>query len=284
MSKVLVLGGTGMLGHVVADRLKELGHDVVITVRNHVDAIEDVAVRTWVQKHKWMIFRVKQNAPWSGHLDRLHEFDYVINCIGIIKPYMAEDPGLAITVNSLFPIQLGYACRARDVKLIHVTTDCVYDGKRGNYFEEEPHNALDAYGKSKSLGEPITQAMVLRTSIIGPELHSFVSLTEWVRKQDNREIDGYLNHLWTGVTTKEFANICHRIMSQNLWSIGLQHVFSDPVTKYHLVLALAKKYNVNVRIKAVDGPESCNRSLSTQYPIDLGGLQIQPLADQIDQM
>jgi dTDP-4-dehydrorhamnose reductase len=249
-AKILVFGGTGLLGNALVTYLSEAGSEVTATYR----------IRSAVFFQKALPFDVL-----SDSLDALApEYDYVLNAIGVIKPFMAADPPGAIRVNSLWPWQLMEWCARYGMKLIHISTDCVYSGKKGKYVESDPHDALDAYGKSKSLGECAEKAMILRTSIIGEEVHKHVSLLAWAQNKRGQTVDGYVTHLWNGITAKRYAAICERIMCDNLFSFGLFHIFAkDDVSKYTLLRYFNERFDLKLNILEKH-PEPVNRTLRTE--------------------
>lgn len=249
--KILVLGSTGMLGNAVAAHFANNDdYDVTMTYRN-------VSV---APQGKVILFDALHNS-----LDELPgEFDYVINCIGIIKPFMAMDPVAAIKINALFPWQLASWCNKNGSKLIHITTDCVFSGRKGQYVESDAHDALDSYGKSKSLGECVSEAMVIRTSIIGEEIHKNASLIAWAKSQKGKTVNGFSTHLWNGVTTKEYAKICDKIIINGWYEKGLFHVHAkDDVTKLQMMEYFNEKFDLNLTI--VDkAPEPVDRTMRTE--------------------
>lgn len=245
MSKVTVLGANGMLGGMMVKVLKSYGHEVRGVGRD--------------------VFEVGPagNSIIGIKLSRVLDPDtqYVINCIGAIKPAFKGDIVNAIYTNAVFPRQLANVCEAFKRSLIHITTDCVFDGANGPYDENSKHNATDEYGKSKSLGEP-TNCLVIRTSIIGPEFGgNKKSLLEWVRGQGGKEISGFTNHLWNGLTTKELAGCVSSIMKRELFENGTFHLFSEDVTKAELVSKIAKAYNIDCKINNIEAPTACDRRL-----------------------
>jgi dTDP-4-dehydrorhamnose reductase len=192
-------------------------------------------------------------------------FDYVINCIGIIKPFV-EKVGIAntILINSVFPHQLADWCYANDTKFIHITTDCVFSGKKGCYTEEDVHDVMDVYGRSKSMGEPVANAMTIRTSIIGEEVHNNASLVEWAKSMKGKSVNGFTNHLWNGVTTKQYARICSTIMERGLYDHGLFHAFSpSAVTKWGLLMILNDRFELGLDIVKVQAGSGVDRTLGT---------------------
>ncbi|GHV04857.1 NAD(P)-dependent oxidoreductase [Clostridia bacterium] len=254
--RILILGSTGMLGNAVT-RYFTPRYDITATTRTTFDALRDAP----------------EILP-SG-------FDYVINCIGVIKPFMTRDPAGAIVVNALFPWKLADWCEQNSSRLIHITTDCVYSGKKGKYIETDAHDALDAYGKTKSLGECIDRAMVLRTSIIGEELHSGVSLLAWTKKQSGKTVGGYVNHLWNGVTTDTYAQICDAIIKRGLYEKGLFHIHAaDDVSKRDMLELFDRRFNLNLTIRD-ETPEPIDRTLRTEQKL-CTELNIPTVGEMID--
>lgn len=249
MKKILILGSTGLLGNAVTKYfLAKDEYSVTATYRNINYAFPDNSI----------FF----DAITSDFSILPSNVDYVINCIGIIKPYVNNNIENTILINSLFPWKLSKWCVDNNAKMIHITTDCVYSGIKGKYTEDIPHDALDAYGKSKSLGECIDSAMVLRTSIIGEEIHNNASLIEWAKSQKNNVVNGFTNHLWNGVTTNEYARICDKIISDNLYEHGLFHIHSaDDVSKYTLLQYFNEKFDLNLTINEFATNPPCDRTL-----------------------
>lgn len=182
------------------------------------------------------------------------DYKFVINCIGMIKPYCDNVP-VAIEVNALFPHEL-------PSHTIQIATDCVFSGRRGNYVETDPHDALDVYGKTKSLGEA-PHIKNLRCSIIGPELKTHSSLYDWVLAQKG-EVNGYTNHLWNGITTLAFSRICQGIIKEKIELPNIQHIVPATIlTKAHLVNLIAWANGHQLDVVAVEAEQNINRVLST---------------------
>lgn len=253
MKKLLILGSTGMLGNAVTKHFVSTGtYDIVTTYRDKGVAPEQKSV----------FFDVLKD-DLSALPD---DVDYIINCIGVIKPFMAQDPAAAIRINSLFPWQLARWCKERQVGLFHITTDCVFSGKKGKYVETDTHDALDDYGKSKSLGE-CQGAMVIRTSIIGEEIHKFASLISWAKSQKGKTVKGFSTHFWNGITTNWYGKICDKIIQEGLYEEGLFHVFAkDDVSKFQMMQFFNEKYSLQLTIENA-APEPCDRTLRTVKPL-----------------
>jgi dTDP-4-dehydrorhamnose reductase len=256
--KVLVLGANGMLGHAVTEELSK-----------------DFEVIPVTRKQVTIDFDFDPSA-----LD-CYNAEYVINCVGVTIPFSQQDPAKTVLVNSIFPHVLADAFGDR---LIHITTDCVYSGTDGKapYTEFATTSAQNLYGLSKSLGEP-KNAVTIRTSIIGRETHGFTGLLEWfLREAKNKgTVDGYTQHMWNGVTTKQFGKICRKLME---WRhpAGLYHVHSTDVLKYEMLLAFKKKYDLDCVIRPVDGPV-CDRRLRTIHSL-CEGLDIPSFEEMIEEM
>jgi dTDP-4-dehydrorhamnose reductase len=216
--KVLILGSTGMLGSMVSDYLSAKDLDITKPLRGDLE---------------------------KTNFDR---YDYIINCIGIIKQKL-NDTKDAIVVNSIFPYTISEV--APEAKIIQIATDCVYSGKDVGYYKEnDEHNAIDVYGKTKSLGEVDARNFYnIRTSIIGPD-KSNVSLLEWFLSRKGI-VKGYCRHYWNGVTTLHFAKLCYAIIDNDRKLPNLLHfVPKDIVSKYELLKIFADKFKKkDVRIK-----------------------------------
>lgn len=247
--KILILGGTGMLGNAVGKHFLNTNHNITLTYRTRNAIYGD--------SHKWVYFNPLDSIDYNF----TKKYDIVINAIGIIKPFMKISTTDAIFINSIFPHHLAKYSN----NVISITTDCVFSGKKGNYTENDLHDALDDYGKSKSLGEPINDCMVIRTSIIGEEIHKNASLIAWAKSQKGKEVNGFTHHKWNGITTNQYAKICEKIIDNNWYQKGLFHAFAkDIVTKYDMMTYFNEKFELDLKIKAVDNiTEPCDRSLST---------------------
>ena len=192
-----------------------------------------------------------------------NKYEYILNCIGIIKPFCKDDDpeGIknAVVINSLFPKVLSEFA-GPETKIIQIATDCVYSGKEGPYSENSLHDALDVYGKTKSLGEIRNSNFLnIRCSIIGPEKRNFVSLLEWfLNQQENATLQGFTHHKWNGVTTLQFAKLMEIIIMENhfdkLIKLASVHHFlpNSTVNKYELLNIFQKFFLTSYVINAVD--------------------------------
>ena len=264
-----MLGGSGMLGSMVADYLsKDKGMKVAATVRN----------KAFLSKFEKTIPNVKWSLFDAG-LSDLKELEclvkgkrWVINAIGVTKYYIddnePQDVERAININASFPFKLARAAELQGGRVLQIATDCVYSGVRGSYVESDLHDPYDVYGKTKSLGETfLPNSHFLRCSFIGPEPKAHVLLLEWFRRQPKGvSIDGYVNHNWNGVTTLHVAKLYHGIISQEIKLPHLQHIIPQgTITKADLLKCLAREYNrKDIVINPIKADKSVDRVLSTQ--------------------
>lgn len=245
-TRVLVLGGTGMLGSMVVDELaRRPGLRVTATAR---DEALTAPFRQRVDGVDWRIFDAAA-ADEAIDAELLSGAEWVINCIGILKPLIRDDNAFeverALRINALFPMRLARATAGR-AQVLQIATDCTYSGARGRYREADPHDATDVYGKTKSLGEARAgHVHHLRCSIIGPEAKAPRSLLEWLLAQPRGgAVNGFVNHHWNGVTSLQFARLCAGIVEHQLQLPHLQHVVPEGrVTKCEILQCLARGYD-----------------------------------------
>ncbi len=240
--KILVLGANGMLGSTLFRLLPNYGYSVYGTVRQSKKT--QFLSESFFPNVDNLILNVDVlNTDQLNQVISQVKPDLVINCIGVIKQLdVANDPLYVIPINSLLPHRLSDLCERVNARLIHISTDCVFDGKNGNYLESDRPNADDLYGKSKELGEIRNKkhVLTLRTSLIGHELQSDHSLVDWFLSQKGN-VQGYTNAIFSGLTTVEVARVLHvNIISANMNS-GLYHLAVNPISKFEL-LNLVKKW------------------------------------------
>ncbi len=271
-SNIIILGAQGMLGWQILNEFKNKNYNLICQVRNKKS-------REFLKKK----LKLKQNIRFiyfdveKDHISKLTKKisnnDIIINCIGKIKPYISENKRdqiyAAIKVNSIFPLELSNHINFNKNKLYQIATDCVFDGKNGNYDETSNHNALDIYGKTKSLGEVENKNFYnIRVSIIGKELKTKNSLIEWFLSNENKKkIFGFKDHLWNGVTTNVFAHILYTIISKNIKIPNKFHLVpNNKVNKFVLLNYLKKYYGFeDLKILKVKSNMSINRVLKTRH-------------------
>lgn len=175
--------------------------------------------------------------------------DLVINCIGLIKQLpLAQDPLSAISLNATLPHRVSLICRTAKIRMIHISTDCVFSGRKGNYLESDQSDAEDLYGRSKFLGEvAYPHTVTLRTSIIGRELHSRYGLIDWFLAQSGT-IKGYKRAIFTGFTTDELSRIIADYVIPNPQLSGMYHVSSNLISKYDLLCLTRNIFNRKLEI------------------------------------
>ena len=180
--------------------------------------------------------------------------EVIINCIGVIKQVTgADDPLLALPANSIFPHKLARACSLLGIRVIHISTDCVFSGEKGQYVETDISDARDLYGKSKFLGElnDYANCVTLRTSIIGHGIVANKSLIDWFLAQ-NGTVQGYTQAIYNGLPTNELVRIVNEFVLPNNFLRGLYHVSSKPISKFKLLKLVKKEYGSSVKIEPND--------------------------------
>lgn len=250
--RILVLGGTGMLGHLLLRYLSVCPkYDVFATARS-MDGLEKKFPKNQLEKFR------------SGSVDANYfdsviralasvQPDIVINCIGIIKQIPgADDPLTAVTVNAQLPHRISLISRAACARLIHVSTDCVFNGKKSMYTENDQSNAEDLYGRTKYLGEvSYPHCVTLRTSIIGHELKGRYGLIEWFLSQAQK-VRGFRKAIYSGFPTIELARIIRDYVLPDSALRGVYHVSSEPISKYDLLRLVAERYGKEIEIEPYD--------------------------------
>jgi dTDP-4-dehydrorhamnose reductase len=233
--KIIVMGASGMLGHLLYSELKK-NHETWGTVRDkkwHPDLLDGYDVYDLEKIEK---------------LISLKKPDYVINCIGIIKQLKAsEDKIISLEVNSLWPHKLAAICERQNSKMIHFSTDCVFAGTKGNYLDSDFADARDTYGLTKYMGEvDYPHTLTLRTSIIGHELNSKLSLVDWFLSQQN-ECKGFSKAIFSGFPTIVMARFLENYIFNNFIS-GIYNFSSEPINKFELLQLVAREYKKNIKI------------------------------------
>lgn len=260
--EIIVLGPTGMLGHKLFQILQGSFPDTVAVIRkrrgdypySNIPMFQSARVIDSID-----VFVFEKLAEVLR--DRRPQF--VINCIGIIKQRdEASSRASMITLNALLPHRLADLCASWGGRLIHISTDCVFSGRRGMYTEEDASDADDLYGRTKYLGEVSTQnALTLRTSIIGRELTTHRSLLDWFLSNSGKRVNGYRKSIYSGVTTNQLAQVVTHIVSTHPTLNGLYQVASEPITKCDLLILLRDAFGCKIDIDQIEG-ENVDRSMS----------------------
>ncbi len=237
MKKIIVLGSNGMAGHLIYTGLKEdeKKYDVYGIARTNSKCKPNILLDITNFKKLESVFNdIKP--------------DIIINCVGLLNKVAEENPENAILINSYLPHFLEKITKNTLIKVIHISTDCVFSGDEGSYTEISLKNGRGFYAQSKSLGEIINNKdLTFRTSIIGPELNTNgIGLFQWFSQQKNY-IQGYSNAIWTGITTIELLKAIKYVISNDL--TGLYHLVNDQkISKFELLSLFKKVFDTSITI------------------------------------
>ena len=250
LKRVLILGGGGMLGHKLYQIFGER-FDTFVTLRGGLKRFE-----------RFNLFIPEKTIEGIDATDFdtvTRAFvkvkpDVVVNAIGVIKQLKeAKDPVTSLTINALFPHRLALLCQATGARLISMSTDCVFDGRKGNYTEDDNANAEDLYGRAKFLGEVTGEnCLTLRTSIIGRELETSHSLVEWFLSNRGAQVRGFTKAIYTGFPTVVMSQLISDIIDNHKDLTGLYQVAGEPINKYELLCLLRDAYEIDVEIEPFD--------------------------------
>lgn len=260
MTKILIFGANGMLGHKLWQVLRH-DFDTHATVRNDFQTYAEYQL--FDPEKLWTGIDASKFSSVTTALQAIQP-NVVINCIGIIKQLpLAEDPISTIEINSLFPHRLAKICEVSGIRLIHLSTDCVFSGNKGVYTEDDSPDPEDLYGKTKLLGEVSKDGSItLRTSIIGRELKGQSGLLEWFLAQQGRKVQGYVNAIFSGFTTLALAQVLRDLIDSSQQISGIHHVSSEPISKYDLLLRLREVFGLRIEIDPYESYH-CDRSLDS---------------------
>tara|TARA_B100000749_G_scaffold104054_1_gene79415 strand:+ start:120 stop:974 length:855 start_codon:yes stop_codon:yes gene_type:complete len=257
--RLLILGGSGMLGHQLWRGL-HAQHDTWVTLRRPV---ADFAVHNLFDEAKAIqLDDITDDTALERALGQAKP-EAVINCVGLIKQRdEASDEALTLRVNAEFPHRLAKRCGEAGARLIHFSTDCIFAGTKGNYTESDPSDAADLYGQSKHQGEVAdAHSVTLRTSVIGHELGTNLALLDWFLSQRGQAISGFTKAIYSGFTTLEMARIVDRILTQHPALSGVWHVASESISKFALLQLCREKLGWEGVIEPND-EFVCDRSLN----------------------
>lgn len=245
--KILVLGITGMLGNAV---FRAFDADAELEVWGTLRS--GAACRHFAQQSHARLLSgvdVLDQDALAAVVAKVRP-DVVINCIGLIKQLAdAQDPLTALPINAMFPHRLARLCELAGARLIHVSTDCVFSGRKGGYLESDLSDAEDLYGKSKFIGElhDLPHAITLRTSIIGHELGSSYALVDWFLSQQS-SVKGFSRAIFSGLPTVELARVMKDFVLPRPQLNGLYHVAAEPIAKLDLLKLIAAQYGKQIDI------------------------------------
>jgi dTDP-4-dehydrorhamnose reductase len=234
MKKVLVIGIKGMAGHLIFKKLPQLGNYATYGIARNI-----------TQKANVFDLDVSNTSALTAIINE-NKFDVIVNCIGILNKDAEENPDKAIWFNAYFPHYLEHITKGTTTKIVHISTDCVFSGKKGNYSETDFKDGVGFYAQSKALGEIINDKdITLRTSIIGPEINTNgIGLFHWFMNQDNSQVlKGFTNAFWSGITTLELAKTVHWAIENNV--TGLKQIAREKIDKYSLLLLFNEVFKNN---------------------------------------
>ncbi|MFP4978947.1 SDR family oxidoreductase [Paenibacillus sp. CN-4] len=253
--KLLILGGNGMAGHMLADYFRRQGkHNVFHTTRDRNDPLG-----------------LYVDANDIAGMDKLVEIvapQVIVNGMGVLNQFAAQDKITAYHVNGFLPHRLRRAADAIGAYLIHISTDCVFEGTRGSYTEDDPPDGTSVYAVTKALGElREPNHLTIRTSIIGPEIREGgIGLMKWFMSQTGR-VPGYTRVMWNGVTTLELAKTIDSLMDQPLY--GLMHLaHPQPLSKYELLREIQTAFaKTDAEVVPDDGPVQDRTLINTRADV-----------------
>lgn len=243
--RLLVLGATGMLGHVLCGVLAGRGHEVAATWHSapRPDDLPGQPV---------LIGPQDLTAPdMVGQVLATFQPAVIVNCAGLIKQRAGQtDMAAMIALNALLPHRVAAACTKAGVRLIQISTDCVFSGQRGHYAETDPPDANDAYGLSKLLSEVAAPHLTLRTSLVGWQRGDAAdSLLGWFWSQRGQEAKGYTRAFFSGLSTPAFSRLLADIIEHHSQLAGLYHVAADRISKHDLLAGLNRRLGHPVALR-----------------------------------
>ena len=257
--RVCILGAGGMLGHMLVRVLSET-HDVYGTSKQEWSATAGLA--RFLLEERWIGGVDAKDITTVSKCFAEHQFDAVVNCIGVVKQrvHRTTDDEM-IEINTRFPHKLSNICDVSGARLIHISTDCVFSGNKGDYVETDTPDPVDIYGSSKLAGEIVDDHnLTIRTSHVGRELTNFTSLFEWLLKNRGKQVVGYSNAIYSGLTTFSLSVVINSLLTTGSSIGGLVHVASNPLNKYQLITELNNRLGLGIDIK-IDESVVINRSL-----------------------
>ena len=257
--RICILGAGGMLGHMLVRVLSD-DHDVYGTSKQEWS--ERAGLARFLEKKRWIGGVDAKDIKTVNNCFAEHQFDVVINCIGVVKQrvHRTTDDEM-IEINARFPHKVLDICAALGTRLIHISTDCVFSGIKGDYVETDTPDPVDIYGSSKLAGEIVdAHNLTIRTSHVGRELTNFTSLFEWILKNRGKQVVGYSNAIYSGLTTYSLAVVINSMLATGVNIGGLVHVASKSLSKFQLITELNSRLGLGIDIK-MDESVVINRSL-----------------------
>lgn len=234
--KLLVLGCNGMAGHLISLYFKEKGNDVIGFARSDSRLLD----KTIIGDASDMLL-VKRTIE-DG------QYDAVINCIGLLNQFAENNKAMAVLLNGYLPHYLVEITKNTKTRIIHMSTDCVFAGNDGPYYEDSFPNGATFYDRSKAIGEiDNDKDLTFRNSIIGPDIkESGIGLFNWFMKQEG-PIGGFTGAIWTGVTTLTLAKAMETALKENL--TGLYNLVNNQSINKFDLCSLFNRYFRNGEVK-----------------------------------
>ena len=258
MKNVLIVGSNGMAGHVISTYLKKVGYHVTTMARSSADIMLDI-----------------ENTTMVGETFSKIDVNYIINCIGLLVNDSISRPDKAALINSWFPHYLEHKFINTNTKIIHLSTDCVFNGSNGPYNEDDLHTETNFYGKSKSFGEiNNNKDVTFRMSIIGPEKkQNGTGLFNWIINNKESIVPGWENAWWNGMTTLQLAK-CIDTYIKNPNFNGIYHLVNNRVliNKYDLLCKINDIFELNKVVVRTIGPKTINKVLIDNRCLFLGDI------------
>jgi dTDP-4-dehydrorhamnose reductase len=247
--RILVIGSNGMAGHMVVSYLRTKKRNVKTVARQNADFCLDIES---TETAELFFNNIKK------------DFDFIINCVGLLVKDSIENPDRAILINSWFPHFLERTFKDSNTKIVHLSTDCVFDGADGKYTENSFHTEKNFYGRSKSLGELNNDKdITFRMSIIGPEIKdNGTGLFNFIYKNTNSELQGWDNAWWNGITTLELAKCIEKYLN-NPSITGIYHLVNNTnqINKFELLNKINYIFDLDKKIVRTQGPKPINKIL-----------------------
>lgn len=278
--RVCVLGAGGLLGHMLVRVLGD-SHDVYGTTRTRWSP--EAPLAHFLSKEKWLSGVDAGNIGTVEELFKNRSFDVVINCIGVVKQrlHISSDEEM-MSINGEFPHSLVNIANANSTRVIHISTDCVFSGRKGNYTEQDEPDPVDIYGHSKLLGEIVDKYnLTIRTSHVGRELSHFGSFFEWVLNHRNQSIDGYPHAIYSGLTTQNLSRVIDQLLSRLKNLCGILQVASNPISKLNLICELNSRLNLGIRV-GVDESVVIDRTLNSSRLTRITGISVSSWQKMLD--
>ena len=269
---VLILGASGMLGHMLV-RVFSPYHRVIGTTSSQYNSGSHLA--KLLDRESWIGGIDVRSLNQVDELVRQIQPDVVINCVGVIKQKM-ESSNItdAITINSLFPHHLANLCQSQNSRLIHFSTDCVFEGTPGMKMVSDTPNATDLYGTTKRLGEvDYGDSITIRSSIVGAQIVGTESLFQWAISQKGKQIKGFTGALYSGLTAMTMSKVILEIVDNFPQLSGIQQIASEAITKHDLLRKLNAALGLNLDICA-DNTIIYDRTLDGSVFVDRTGIRI----------